>query len=630
MDAQARARLRTRQTSALLAHTSTASVISTVAALILAFYLAPTVGTLPACSWFALKAAGALPRCALGLAWKRGLWTAETTRTNRMVLASLVVDGAIWGLAGIWCAGWESETTAGLLLACLSSVAMLATFGLQVQQSATAAYVVPIMLPLGIALGARGDLIGIAEAGGALLVLIQTLVTGLASERRVTREFIAEEQLRKALKERSRALQLASETSRDLQEALVDVQRQSDVKARFLRTMSHELRTPLHGILGLTELVQNESNDDGVKTKLSLVKSSAEHLLELIGALLDVSRIDAGKLVLHEAPFDLTKELKTLIDLYSVRASSKGIGFSAQVMLPKSCWVNGDAGRLRQILHNLIGNAIKFTKRGLVTLSVEERDGRFLFEIVDTGSGISADDLPHIFEAFKQTRETAERPADGTGLGLGIAKELVKAMGGDIAVSSAVGVGSRFAFDAVLGRLDEGLIPQRIQPAPLRRLKERFRVLLVEDNEVNAMIAEAHLDRHSVITTRAHDGKEAVTASFAEIRPDLILMDCRMPLMDGPTASREIRRMEEDRFLARVPIIALTANPSDEDKAECLGAGMDGFLTKPFTDHELLEAIRAVQDAHEVRLRDHPLYEFALSLEDTDTDLVAAQANTIH
>jgi two-component system, sensor histidine kinase len=630
LDREARGRLRSTQTSALLAHTSVASVISTLAALVLAMYLAPTVGAVAAYTWFVLKLAVALPRAGMGHARIRRIWHSDVTKLNRAVLASLTIDGAVWGLAGVWCVGLHSEAIAGLLLGCLSSIAVLATFGLQVQQTATAAYVVPIMLPLGIALAARGDVLGVTGAGGALLILIQTLVTGFASERRVTREFIAQEQLRTALHERSAALKLASETSTNLQEALFEVQRQSSVKALFLGTMSHELRTPLHGILGLTELALTKVEDQDVRKKLNLVTSSAEHLLELIGALLEVSRIDAGKLVLHEAPFDIAKELRTMAELYAIRAHSKGIGFEVRMPLPKSLWVHGDAGRLRQILHNLLGNAIKFTKRGLVTLNVEERDRMFVFEIIDTGTGISAEDLPHIFEAFRQTRATAPRTEDGTGLGLTIARELARAMGGDISVTSAVGVGSRFMFGASLNRVAATDVPERVGPTPLPILKQRFRVLLVEDNEVNAMIAQAHLDRYGIVTIRARDGKEAVAEAFGENRPDLILMDYRMPLMDGPAACREIRAVEDERLLARVPIIALTASPSEDDQRECMRAGMDGFLAKPFTADELVEAIRAAQEEQRIRLRDHPLYEFALSLDDTDGDIVCRDGNTIH
>ncbi|MGH8796628.1 MAG: ATP-binding protein, partial [Caldimonas sp.] len=586
LDPALRSELNRIQVTSLIAHTSTASLISTVAALILAIYLAPAVGILAAQIWFGLKVASALPRFVVAHAYKRGLWRPSVTRATNVVVASLAVDGAIWGLSGIWCASWQSEATAGLLLGCLSSVAMLATFGLQVKLRATGAFVAPLMLPMAAALALRGDMLGITGAGGALLVLVQTIVTGYASEKRVTREFLSREQVARALTERSAALRLASKTAGELEEALDQVRRQSAVKALFLGTMSHELRTPLHGILGLTEMVQRQISDPKLLHQLDLVRSSGNHLLELIGALLDVTRIDTERLALHPAPLDLRLELRNLADLYELRAGSKGIGFQAAIEIDDACWVRGDAARLRQILHNLLGNAIKFTRRGFVRLTVKRQAASFVFEITDTGPGISADDLPHIFEAFRQAGDSAARPADGTGLGLTIARELARAMGGDIAVGSAIGVGSRFVFSAPLETLAPAEIPSAAGvPASMPpRLTKSLRILLVEDNDVNALIAQSHLDRLGVQTLRAHDGRQALEASIAAERPDLVLMDCRMPVMDGLEATREIRAAERRAGLRRVPIVALTATPSDEDRAECFAAGMDGFLTKPFDD----------------------------------------------
>ena len=628
LDRPLRSELARTQVSTLLAHTSTASLISMVAALILAVYLAPAVGSLAAQAWFGLKFAAALPRFMLAQAYRCELWRPSVATANAFVLVSLAIDGAVWGLAGVWCAHWQSESTAGLLLGCLSSVAMLATFGLQIQLRATVAFVFPVMLPMGIALACRGDALGITGAGGALLVLVQTVVTGYASEKRVTSEFLAREQVTRALAERSKALGLVSQSSHELEQALNQVRRQSAVKAVFLGTMSHELRTPLHGILGLTELVQRQLSDPKLLHRLDLVRSSGNHLLELIGALQDVTRIDSGRLELHPVPFDLAAELRTIADLYELRAAAKGIEFKAAIALGERCWIQGDAARIRQILHNLLGNAIKFTRRGLVELTVKDDGHAFVFDVTDTGPGIAADDLPHVFEAFRQLGDTAARPSEGTGLGLTIARELAQAMGGDIVAHSAPGVGSCFRFSAPFERAPE----QAAARAPARSLPQPragLRVLLVEDNEVNALIAQAHLDRLGIQTTWVRDGRQGLEAATARERPDLILMDCRMPVMDGQAATREIRAVERRMGLARVPIIALTATPSDEDRSECFAAGMDGFLTKPFTDVELLQAIRGQIDGdHDERMKSHPLYEFALSLEDSEPDLFGAV--TIH
>ena len=609
LDAVSAEKLRLIQATGILKHTATASVISTTFALILTLYLLPVFGA-AAQVWFGLKVLSALPRFVLGQAFRFGWWKPRTAHLSWFLWTSLVLDGVVWGLPGVWGSGQHGEIVA-LLVACLASVAMLATFGLQVQFKATLAFVVPILIPPVIALVFRGDAFGLFAAAGTALVLVQTLVTSLASERRITREFVAHERLA---------------------DALAQVKRQSSVKTLFLGTMSHELRTPLHGILGLTELIQREVSDTKISHQLQLIRSSGSHLLELIGALLDVSRIDSGKLTLYPAPFDLSADLRNLAELYSMRADAKGVSFEATLDIGESCWVQGDATRWRQILHNLLGNAIKFTKRGVVSLSAKEGSGTYTFVVTDTGPGIDPKDLPHIFEAFRQADETASRPAEGAGLGLTIARELAIAMGGELSVESSLGIGTRFQFALQLRRLESSEIPSAGKSADgPPRLRDRFQVLLVEDNDVNALIAQAHLDRLGVGTTRVVDGKKGVEAACGATRPHLILMDCRMPVMDGPTAAREIRRIERSANLARVPIIALTAAPSEEDRAECFEAGMDGFLMKPFTDAQLLQAIRSyIYDARDERMRDHPLYEFAAALEDTDPDIFGSTRQTMH
>jgi signal transduction histidine kinase/CheY-like chemotaxis protein len=630
-DATLRRRLLQIQLAGIYGHVAKAAFISTTFALALVVYMTPVFGATQTHTWFALKAAVAAGRFGLAQAHKAERFRSRTSLANALMVLSLAVDGAIWGFAGVWGVHAPSEVVC-LLVACLCSVAMLATFGLQVRQQATTAYVVPMLVPMAAALAWRGDALGIFGACGTLLVLAQALITGFASEKRLKREFLAHERTAHALQERSDALQLASRSKADLELALDQVQRQGAVKALFLGTMSHELRTPLHGILGLTELVLQQVTEPIAKHRLELIESSGTHLLELIGALLDVSRIDAGRLELHAAPFDLAGEVRNLADLYEVRCQGKGIGFRSMIEIPERCWVHGDAARVRQVLHNLLGNAVKFTERGLVRFKVHERSGMFIFEIADTGPGIAARDLPHIFEAFRQVDETAARPADGTGLGLTIARELAQAMGGDIDVSSAIDVGSRFAFTAKLELVPEADVPGESKKASrtVSQLRLGYRVLLVEDNEVNALIANAHLERLGVQATRARDGKEAVTAAFVDPRPDLVLMDCRMPVMDGPAATREIRAIERTSNLERVPIIALTATPSDDDRRDCFEAGMNGFLTKPFTLEQLLHAVGVcAASAAEKRMNEHPLYEFAKSLDDMEPDIFGSGV-TVH
>ena len=611
LDAGAERKVRTAQLDRILRHSSTAAIISTVFAFILAVYLAPIFG-LAAYVWFGLKVVSALPRFLVAQAYRLGWWQPSLPALTGFVWSSFVVDGAVWGLAGLWSAGGHSETVA-LMVACVCSVAMLATFALQIQLKATMAYVAPMLCPMAIALLWRGDTLGLFAAGGTMLVMVQTTLTSMASERRATQEYLAHERL---------------------SEALNEVKRQSSVKTLFLGSMSHELRTPLHGILGLTELIQRKVTDTSISHQLKLIRSSGEHLLELIGALLDVSRIDSGKLALHATAVDLASELKAIADLYALRASGKGLAFEPDLRLGESCWAEADVTRVRQVLHNLLGNAMKFTKRGVIAFNVWELEGgTFVCEVTDTGPGIDARELPFIFEAFHQTEATASNSSEGAGLGLTIARELARAMGGDLTAASTIGVGSRFRFEFKATRLRPADLPAsaRDSTAEPKNLRSNFRVLVVEDNAVNALIAVAYLEQLGVSATQVPDGRQGVEGAFANPRPDLILMDCRMPILDGLDATKEIRMIERSTNKARVPVIALTANPTDEDRAECFEAGMDGFLTKPFTGAQFMKAIRVyLNDPREDRAKAHPLYEFAASLEDTDAELFGDSGQTVH
>lgn len=610
LDASAERKVRAAQLDRILRHSSTAAVISTAFALILAVYLAPTFGS-AAYIWLALKVVSALPRFLWAQAYRLGWWRPSLAALTGFVWSSFVLDGVVWGLAGVWSSGGHSETVA-LMVACTCSVAMLATFALQIQLKATMAFVVPMLCPMAIALLWRGDTLGLFAASGTVLVVVQTTLTSMASERRATQEYLVHDRLSGALNE---------------------VKRQSSVKTLFLGSMSHELRTPLHGILGLAELIQRKVTDTAISHQLKLIRSSGEHLLELIGALLDVSRIDSGKLVLHAAPVDLAAELKAIADLYALRASSKGLGFEPDLRLGESYWAAADLTRVRQVLHNLLGNAMKFTKRGVIALNVWDLGSTFVCEVTDTGPGIDAKELPYIFDAFHQTEVTASNSLEGAGLGLTIARELARAMGGDLTVASTVGVGSRFRFEFKATRLRPAELPAfaRDSTAEPKNLKSNFRVLVVEDNDVNALIAIAYLEQLGVAATHVPDGRQGVEGAFATPRPDLILMDCRMPVLDGLAATKEIRMIERSTNKARVPVIALTANPSDDDRAECYEAGMDGFLTKPFTGAQFMNAVRVyLNDLHEDRAKAHPLYEFAASLEDMDAELFGDSVQTVH
>jgi CheY-like chemotaxis protein len=374
-------------------------------------------------------------------------------------------------------------------------------------------------------------------------------------------------------------------------EALKLALRQSAVKTQFISNVSHELRTPLHGILGVTRLLQLEASEPAVTRRLELIESSGTHLLGLINDLLDISRIEAGQFAMRSERFELGAVVQNLADLYTVRATDKGLDFTLNLQLDTPCWVTGDPARVRQVLHNLLGNAVKFTQRGAITLTLirDADSGRLSAEVQDTGPGIEASELVHVFEAFRQVGGAASRPFEGTGLGLTIARDIAQAMGGDISMRSTVGVGTCALFTALLPSAAPPEAAPAAKPWPtLTAPASTCRVLIAEDDDVNAVIATAYLEHMGVTAERVKDGRQAVQHALRDIdRPALVLMDCRMPTMDGMAATREIRKQERSLGLPRVPVIALTATTSDINRQLCLNAGMDDFMSKPYTREDL-------------------------------------------
>ncbi|HZV93794.1 MAG TPA: ATP-binding protein, partial [Caldimonas sp.] len=352
-------------------------------------------------------------------------------------------------------------------------------------------------------------------------------------------------------------------------------------------------------ILGVTAMMKRDHQDPVSLSRLGIVQAQGEHLLGLIGALLDVSRIETGRLELHLAPFDLAVEVRQLAELYRVRTSGTSVAFVLEGQLPSSCWVLGDAPRVRQVLHNLLGNSVKFTKEGWIRLGVERgKQGETVCTVTDTGPGISVSDQARIFEAFAQTDSVATQPDAGTGLGLAISRELAHAMGGEVTVESIVGVGSKFQFRALLPAVDAPTQDDDSHGAAANssaapRSLVGYRVLLAEDNDVNALIAEAVLKQLGAEVSRVSSGRAAVAAALGSQRPHAVLMDLRMPDLDGLSATREIRARERAARISRLPIIALTANSSRDDVNACEAAGMDGFLSKPFTDEGLARVLAA-------------------------------------
>jgi len=394
------------------------------------------------------------------------------------------------------------------------------------------------------------------------------------------------------------------QTEKKLRAAKCAAEQASAAKSEFLATMSHELRTPLNGVIGMTNLLMETPLNQDQLRYAQACQSSGKTLLALICDILDLSKIEAGRLELEQQSFDLTSLLHEIADSNRPSLEEAGLKFETKYRLPETLGVRGDQIRLLRVLMNLLGNAGKFTAAGSVRLeaAIEEltdETATVRFGVSDTGIGIAEDRLHCLFDAFTQVDSSITRRYGGSGLGLAICKRLVEAMQGEIGVDSKPDVGSHFWFRIQFVRAEIPNVETRpdgpfLEQSTIVDHQPTQRVLIAEDNEINQLFATEYLHRIGWECDVVETGKAALLA-LENQRYDLILMDCRMPEMDGLTATREIRRREEQgEFSPRIPILALTANALTGDREQCLKAGMDGYLTKPFSQQALLAEINKI------------------------------------
>ncbi|MED5618705.1 response regulator [Ideonella sp. BN130291] len=538
-------------------------------ALLVALMMAPVAPPLLTAGWLGLKLLMAALRIVDAAAFRRCSAPAPALRGwLARYLTLMTIDAISWGGMTVVFMPYAHGIASTVLLAGAVGVASVGVFTTFSHWSTSLVYLVSVLAPIMVdqlAIGERDNLLTAA----ALLIYFGVLAfEGWRSESRLVEMLRLRYQNAWIAEQRRQALALAEHSSA--------------AKSRFLAAVSHEMRTPLNGILGMTQLLGAQVSDPHQRHQLEVMRRSARHLQTVIADLLDLSRIEFGRLEIELEPFILTDTVREVSDLLSAVAAEKGLAFRVLLQPGLPARACGDASRIKQVLHNLLGNAIKFTREGGITLEVAATPEGLAFTVRDTGQGIALEEAERIFDAFAQAGEGAARRA-GTGLGLTISRQLARAMGGDVRYQGEPSGGAAFVFTVAAAPMptEDAALP-RAWAAQAFQL--RGHVLVVDDSPVNAMVAGGMLERFGLSVDLAEDGEQALQRLHTT-RYDAVLMDCQMPGMDGFEATRRWRAQEAAAM--RLPIIAVTANAVPGDRERCLAAGMDDYLAKPFDLNEL-------------------------------------------
>ena len=514
-------------------------------------------------------------RCILGLGfdswYERLSWHGWQRAYGTTVLLNAATWGAlnallIWYYFPSWPAYLMSFCTAGL--AAGGSTALYTH--LRLSRAFGVLMLVPSLLTLVLISAADTAIFGTLY----LIYLVFLLVIG--------------RQLNQRYWESLRNARLLEEQVVQLQEARDQAEAGNRAKGQFLANMSHEIRTPLNAVMGFAQVGMRTCHDPDARDRFSFILASGRHLLGIINEILDLSKLDAGKLRIESAPFELVASVDDAVSLVKASAREKDLDLTVECDPELPVWVVGDPARLRQILVNLLGNAIKFTRQGRVGLVVHPDGSRTCFRVTDTGIGLDGAQIARIFTAFEQADGTTTRQFGGTGLGLAISRDLVELMGGTITVESEPGQGSTFQ---VCLPLTETQQPEEQRPEVVEaagHCLSGITVMAVEDDRFNRMVLKDMLEYEGATVVLAHDGQQAIEL-LQQADPDvfnIVLMDVQMPVMDGYETTRRIHSL-----LPSLTVIGLTAHALPEERDRCLAAGMVSHITKPVNAEQLLDAL---------------------------------------
>lgn len=416
--------------------------------------------------------------------------------------------------------------------------------------------------------------------------------------------------MQKRIDERSKNLTKALQESKELNQKLLIAKEAAEAstlaKSQFLASMSHEIRTPMNGVMGMLQLLEHSALNDSQRNNVSIAQNSANSLLSLINDILDFSKIEAGKMDFENIAFDLRHEMDVFIKIMVFKAQEKGLDLILDTtQLPPQGMIISDPGRLRQIVTNLVSNAIKFTTKGKITLTLalkteDPTHGRLYIDVTDTGIGIAQEKIESLFEMFTQADGSTTRQYGGTGLGLAIVKKLSKLMGGTVSATSTIDEGSTFSVNILVELADPSIVnkKQKDSKSPIINQKNpqwpsNTKILLVDDDPVNQMVAEELLKVIGLDTHTASNGAHAleILAQMQDKPYTLIFMDCQMPVMDGYEATSAIRNGKAGEQYKNIPIIAMTANAMAGDREKCLLWGMNDYISKPIDINELQSAL---------------------------------------